>query len=656
MKKIRNISFIFILALSLITFVSCSLVIDKKENIDDSVTEKYKITLNNKVESEDITINVRYLVDEEGTLIPQDIEFGKEYEKGITIFVQVLNDSNKKLVVKALAGSEELDYSVIAAKKDDLQGAGGLFGLELNQNITIEVDEVTTAKITITEDTSANTAFEQNKVHVYNPDDLNLAEYSDGQEVPLGNKVTIYEFNYATAVHLTITHDGKLYKDVYYSKITDFYNGHGEFFDFVLEGDLEVVVENVSELPKDNFVSVSVEGDREIAYAYVGDIDFHTGDSLAKGTYNITIYSELTNKAVHAVIKVGDKLIAEVDVIQYKTISEVVVDDKLSFIFTESDVEVELENYVLTIDNKVSDLDVTFNVMTVETVDGTPTVKVLESGKEYVEGTLIYVQVLNRSNETLKVSATINGKEVDSMIIAKKPDDEDDSAGGLFGISLDGDMKIVLETVSQEVEYNVSVTNETGESIQAFYGEDFTDFEDGTKIKTGTYDISLSASYPENALTITLKINGTVITVLNIDEYDENSVDLENILVDGDVEILVTLTDDNKVLNESYNGKYIATEGEKSLWSSLDTYVLILGDDSSLSVSYEYEEESYNETNTFTLTYLKYDSLNDAYLYTISGKEYNLVVTIVDDNTLHISDTRQTQSLRYNIDLEKVVD
>jgi len=148
----------------------------------------------------------------------------------------------------------------------------------------------------------------------------------------------------------------------------------------------------------------------------------------------------------------------------------------------------------------------------------------------------------------------------------------------------------------------------------------------------------------------------TVITVLNIDEYDENSVDLENILVDGDVEILVTFTDDNKVLNESYNGKYIATEGEKSLWSSLDTYVLILGDDSSLSVSYEYEEESYNETNTFTLTYLKYDSLNDAYLYTISGKEYNLVVTIVDDNTLHISDTRQTQSLRYNIDLEKVVD
>ena len=294
----------------------------------DVEEEGYKVSIENNLS--DVTVNVRYIELIDSVPTPKDVEANKKYALGTTIFVQVLNDSDEKVIVKALEGDKVLDFSIVDAKLDGEAGAGGLFGLELKGDMKITVavaPEVGT--LTIIEDTSKNTQTELNVVHAYNPDDPDLADYHNNDQIPLGNKVIVYEFNYASSVHLTITHNGIVVVDKYYAKVFDYMNGHDEFFEIEVEGDIQIKVENVNEIPDENYVNISITGDRDIAWAYFGDIDFHTGDQIEKGTYDLTVASS-TNKGVNVEIKVDDKVVLSGSVAKSQKFSGLVIDGDVS--------------------------------------------------------------------------------------------------------------------------------------------------------------------------------------------------------------------------------------------------------------------------------------------------------------------------------------
>lgn len=102
-----------------------------------------------------------------------------------------------------------------------------------------------TCLITITNGAAeANSDEGTNSVHVYDPNTEEKDDFFSGSEVAAGTTVKIFVYNLASPVHLTITHGGELLADrIYDTKIAWVDDDKIEFFEFELEGDLEVVTE-----------------------------------------------------------------------------------------------------------------------------------------------------------------------------------------------------------------------------------------------------------------------------------------------------------------------------------------------------------------------------------------------------------------------------
>ena len=337
----------------------------KTTETTEETKEEYSITLDNKVSTLDVTINVRKLDVVDGVPTPSDIDFSLKYEKGTTVFVQVLNNSTERLMVSAKNGDNTLDSSIIAAKAESATDstAGGLFGLELKADMTIVLDKAPeTATITINEDESANTTQAINKVHAYDPEDEDLADYKSGSEVAIGKKMTIFEFNYASAVNLTVTQDDVEIINKNYAKITDYMSGHDEDFDITIEGNIVITVTNITEAPE-GFYTLNVEGE-ELADLYIGDFDFYDGDILEASTFNFTASAK--DKNVKVTLTTGDTTLTQVvSAKKSYTFKDVEVKADVNVKFEETEeqpTEEEKATYTVTIEKPSDMTGITCNI------------------------------------------------------------------------------------------------------------------------------------------------------------------------------------------------------------------------------------------------------------------------------------------------------
>lgn len=116
--------------------------------------------------------------------------------------------------------------------------------MELKADMTLILDFAQeTALITINDGAQeGNTDSAVNGFHAYDPEDFNLTDYSNGQEVVLGRKLKAYVFNWATPVHLVIIHNGETVVDKVYPVVTDM-DGHDEFWDIVIAGNVVITTE-----------------------------------------------------------------------------------------------------------------------------------------------------------------------------------------------------------------------------------------------------------------------------------------------------------------------------------------------------------------------------------------------------------------------------
>ncbi len=134
----------------------------------------------------------------------------------------------------------------------------------------------------------ANTTEAVNAVHVYDPDSEEQEDFFSGDEVPVGTHVSIFVYNLASPVSLTIEHNGKLYAERTYSVMeawTD--DAKVEFFEIDLEGDLTVTTEVLPEGTKtDSTVSINNEA---LGIVRMFDQDLHDGDRLRNGTGDLTL-------------------------------------------------------------------------------------------------------------------------------------------------------------------------------------------------------------------------------------------------------------------------------------------------------------------------------------------------------------------------------
>ena len=535
MKKIIKSFAVLMIIVITILVASC-------QNNTTNITNvtKYSINLENNFEDVLVSTSVVKTIDNAPKKI--SVEYGKEYEEGLNVYISINNKSEKKIDIAVYLGENIDKTSTISNNFED-----NISGIELTNNLKIVVSEskTTTAKLTINEDLSKNSDTAVNKVHAYDPKDKDLRDYSNGEEIALGKKISIFEFNYASPVHFVITHNGNTVVDKYYSTVIDMQKGHDEFFDFVVEGDISITVTNVDKVPGQD-LSLHIDGDMTIGWVYVGYSDIHDGQALEAGEQTFTVYPQSMTKNLKVVIKIGEE----------EVVSEVIKGDKdytlnvtadVYFTFSLSEEEVISKQYTVTILNNLNDSNVIVNTRTLDSqmqpID-------IESGKLYDEGTTLFIQVINSAN--YKVSVVIkNGNQIiDSTEVFAKPIDDDSNYGGLMGISLNGNYVIEVnkvnseDTASESVEskeevnsYNVVLNNETGCSVIAFYG--LTDLENGKKIEAGTYDFTIGASYQELTLVIELYVGDTLVGSVEIAEWDEKSKDLTNVTVNGNVTINV---------------------------------------------------------------------------------------------------------------------
>ena len=96
-----------------------------------------------------------------------------------------------------------------------------------------------TATITINDEAKkANTDYAVNGLHIYSEGHNDNNNYRSGAQVPIGTKITIYEYNTASEAHLTVVHNGKTIADKSYSILKS--DSDVDFIEFIVEGDVTV--------------------------------------------------------------------------------------------------------------------------------------------------------------------------------------------------------------------------------------------------------------------------------------------------------------------------------------------------------------------------------------------------------------------------------
>ena len=210
---------------------------------DRPKAETFTVTVNN--EADGVSLKVGYVGDD---MQPRFIQSGDCLEKDTVVFARVNGVVEGEFVISAYVSDALVDEKVISS--EDAESEQGLFGLALTGNMTIVLKRAPKpVTITIKDGAKGSSTKEAvNALHVYDPDiRVGNDEYSDGDVVLSGRKVRIFVFNYATPVRLTITYKGVVEVDKIYPIVTDQRKGHDEFFNYVLDGDLEVVTEAVED-------------------------------------------------------------------------------------------------------------------------------------------------------------------------------------------------------------------------------------------------------------------------------------------------------------------------------------------------------------------------------------------------------------------------
>ena len=150
---------------------------------------------------------------------------------------------------------------------------------------------------------SASTDSAVNAVHVYKAkteDD----DYASGTKLPKGSEISIYVWNLATPVNLTVVHNGQKVIDKDYA-IHNVGLNDAETFDIKLEGDLIVTTTVIEE--EEGF-KLHINGD-SLGWVYLEYNDIHEGAALAEGETDFEIYSD--DKPVSVIVKIGDEVVEE---------------------------------------------------------------------------------------------------------------------------------------------------------------------------------------------------------------------------------------------------------------------------------------------------------------------------------------------------------
>ena len=100
------------------------------------------------------------------------------------------------------------------------------------------------------------------------------------------------------------------------------------------------------------------------------------------------------------------------------------------------------KEYGVTLQNSLSKVSV--NVVTMNGTTPTP----VDFTKKYAAGTLFYVQVINSSDDQIRISAIMGGKKYDSYLIEGLDIDDEPGYGGLMGVELLGDLTFKVEEAS----------------------------------------------------------------------------------------------------------------------------------------------------------------------------------------------------------------
>lgn len=382
-------------------------------------------------------------------------------------------------------------------------------------------------KVTINDGAkAANTDTAVNGLHVYDPDDKNLDDMSDGAEIEKGQKLTIYEYNFATDVHLTVTHNGeKIFDQILKAPVND---STVQFVEIdSVEGDVVVtteVPEDSTDVPKLHI------NDDSLGYVYRGWTDIHEGTSLETGEQSLTIYSN--KDPVHVSVKIGDQTVQEFDLEADMQSKEVTLDvtGDLTVEFTKKTSE-ESQTHTVSVDNQVS--GVTVNLSYLDNSTSTPKPVKFNAGDAIKTGTGVFVQVLNPTDQKVKVTAYVNNKEAGSAEIDTGTA-ENPGAGGLngdnfSGIALFDDMKITVEPVKETYAYSF-----TGSSWGVWM--DNQEIKDGASIEAGNHTFDVYAT--DEPVHAVLKVNDQVIDEADIDAMQDHV--FENVTVNGKVTIEVT--------------------------------------------------------------------------------------------------------------------
>lgn len=444
--------------------------------------------------------------------------------KGIYIYNLDYDDALAEAEVTVTVDGKVVSSGKTAGYELDLED------IEITGKTVIDIStpssERETYKLTINDGAkAANTETAVNGLHVYDPGDKNLDDMSDGAEIKKGQKLTIYEYNFATDVHLTVTHNGeKIFDQILKAPVND---STVQFVEIdSVEGDVVVtteVPEDSTDVPKLHI------NDDSLGWVYKGWTDIHEGASLETGEQNFTIYAN--NDPIHVVVKSSDETLEEFDLDKNATKDITVnVTGDLTVEFTEKTAE-EKQTHTVNVDNQVS--DVTVNLSYLDTSSGTPKSVKFDAGTEVKTGTGVFVQVLNPTNQKVKVTAYVNNKAVGSTEIDAGTADNP-GAGGLMGddysgIALSDDMKITVEPIKETYVYSF-----TGSSWGVYM--DDAEIKDGASIEAGNHTFDVYAT--DEPVHAVLKVNDQVIDEADIDAIQDHK--FENVTVNGKVTIEVT--------------------------------------------------------------------------------------------------------------------
>ena len=212
----------------------------------DQEKQTFVVSIDNQA-GDGATLTVRYL---SSTLQPVEINDGDKIESGAIITATAKNDGQSKLQLCLFVGGSLVAEKIIDPKTNEQTGAS-VFGYELKSDLTVTLKTIEqTATITINDGAkSANSSDAVNALHVYDPTLYALGvdddAYRSGEQVSFGRTVKIFVYNYATPVRLKITYKGQTVVDKVYAALdmedeAQWKNGHGEYFEYTLDGDLQV--------------------------------------------------------------------------------------------------------------------------------------------------------------------------------------------------------------------------------------------------------------------------------------------------------------------------------------------------------------------------------------------------------------------------------